>query len=149
MKNDQIITKEIFSRRIAELILKSGLSGFPKDEADQHILLKSIVLGMGKAEIFNEKEINERIQYWILSVAHMKMMDHSTLRRWLVDSGYLTRSSDGSRYQAAPGSRAQFFTPDVDEIDVLQVLQSAREEIEQRKKAFLEKRGQVPGSASK
>ena len=70
----------------------------------------------------------------------MKMMDHSTLRRWLVDSGYLTRSSDGSRYQAAPGSRAQLFDPSVDQVDMPQVLQSAREAIEQRKKAFLDKK---------
>ena len=122
------------------MILKSGLSGFPKDEVDQHILLKSIILVLGKAEIFTEREINERIQYWILAISGMKKMDHSTLRRWLVDSGYLTRNPDGSRYQAAPGSRAHLFDPAIDQVDIPQVLQAARDEIEQRKKAFLEKK---------
>jgi hypothetical protein len=141
MGTEQIITQEFFIKRFTNLILKSGLSGFPKDETDQHIFLKSIILILGKAEFFSEKEINERIQYWILAISKLNKMDHSTLRRWLVDTGYLTRTTDGSRYQIAPGSRAHLFDPAVEQIDIPQALQTAREEIEQRKKAFIEKKG--------
>jgi hypothetical protein len=141
MNKENIITKEYFTRRFTDLILKTGLTEFPKGEADQHILLKSIQLVMGGAGTFTEKEVNEKIQFWILTVARMKKMDHSTLRRWLIDAGYLTRSKDGAVYQPAPGPQAVLFDPAVDQVDVVQALQAAREEIEQRKKAFLEKKG--------
>jgi hypothetical protein len=140
MKNTGPITQEFFLKRLADLCLKSGLAGFPKDETDQHILLKSAVLVLGKPGPFTEKEVDEKLKYWIKEISRIQKMDHVTVRRFLIDTGYLTRSADGSSYQIqGPRSQPPQFEAAVDEVDVAGALKAAREEIEQRKRAYLEK----------
>jgi len=140
MNNTQIITSEQFTKRLVSLCLRSGLSGMPKDEADQHILLKSVVLLVGDPGPLTEKEITEKLQVWLTQVCVIKNFDRVTLRRWLVDTGYLTRSSNGTSYQVAkPGPFQDLFEMSVDQIDILETIQAAREEMERRKKAYLEK----------
>jgi hypothetical protein len=140
MRNPIPVTKAYFEKRLADLCLKSGLPGFPKDETDQHILLKSAVLVIGHSDSFTEKEINARLDAWVKDVSQIKNIDRSTLRRRLVDSGYLTRSKDGSNYQVVPGGpRPGLFEPDVDRLDPGAVISTARDEIARRKKAYLER----------
>ena len=134
------MTAEQFSKRLANLCLRSGLAGMPKDEMDQHVLLKSVVLMVPAAGALSEMEINEKLQAWLSQVCVIKNFDRVTLRRWLVDTGYLTRSSNGAAYQVAqPAPRADLFEASVDQIDVLGTIQAAREEMERRKQAFLAK----------
>jgi hypothetical protein len=140
MNKDQPITKAYFEKRFADLCLRSGLAGFPKDEVDQHILLKSAVLTFGEANTYTEKEINEKLEAWVLLVGQIKEIDRTTLRRRLVDTGYLARAKDGSSYQVVPSApRPQFFAEEVDQVNVTEVIVAAREEIARRKKAYLEK----------
>jgi hypothetical protein len=140
MNNQQQITTEQFTRRLVNLCLRSGLSGMPKDETDQHILLKSAALMISAPGALTEKEISEKLQKWLTHVCVIKNFDRVTLRRWLVDTGYLTRSSNGTAYHVAqPGTRPDLFEPSVDQINVLAVIQSARDEMEHRKQAYLEK----------
>jgi hypothetical protein len=140
MTNIQTNNSEQFSKRLANLCLRSGLTGMPKDEIDQHILLKSAVLLIHASGPLTEKEINEKLQVWLTQVCVIKNFDRVTLRRWLVDTGYLSRNSDGSSYQVAqPAPRPDLFDPSVDQIDILETIQAAREEMERRKQAFLNK----------
>jgi hypothetical protein len=142
MTTKQTITKAHFTRRLAELCLKSGLSDFPKDEIDRHILLKSAVLMIGPAGNLTEKEINARLENWVDEVSQIKNLDRTTLRRSLVDAGYLKRASDGSSYQIAqPGPRPDMFEADIDLLDIPQVIADAREETARRKREYLEKAG--------
>ena len=143
MDNQQTISREQFSRRVVELYLRSGLDGLPKNDADQHILLKSVTLTLGKPGVFSELELNEKLKVWINQVIQMRKFDHSSLRRWLVDFGYLTRNKDGSRYEVAAGSRAQLFDPSIDQVDIPQVIQAAREEIARKKQEYLAKSGRA------
>lgn len=138
------VTKELFCKRLAALCARSGMSGFPKDEGDQHILLKSVALTIGQGGILNEQEINEKLKYWINRISQIEKLDHSSLRRWLIDAGYLTRSSDGSQYHTvASAPRSGFFDEAVESVDVEAELQNAREEIELRKQAYLSKAGKA------
>jgi hypothetical protein len=140
MNNTNIVNREQFSKRLVNLCLRSGLTGMPKDEADQHILLKSAVLHIHASGELTEKEINDKLQDWLSRVCEIKNFDRVTLRRWLVDTGYLTRNSNGTSYQVAvPAPRPDLFETSVDEIDVLETIQSAREEMERRKQAYLAK----------
>ena len=140
MNTQPKFTTEQFSKRLANLCLRSGLAGMPKDEMDQHILLKSAALIVPTAGSLTEKEINEALQVWLTQVCVIKNFDRVTLRRWLVDAGYLTRSSNGTSYQVAqPAPRPELFDPSVDQIDILESIRAAREEIERRKQAFLAK----------
>lgn len=140
MNNSQKITSEQFTKRLVNLCLRSGLAGLPKDEIDQHILLKSAALLVGESGPRTEKEINEKLQLWLLQVCQIKFFDHVNLRRSLVDMGYLTRNNNGTSYLVAqPGPRPELFDASVDQIDILGTIQSAREEMERRKQAYLGK----------
>jgi hypothetical protein len=134
------ITKEYFIKRLTELCLKGGLPGLPKDEIDLHIVLKSAALMVGQTGIFTEKEVNDRLELWVLHTGQAENMDHVTLRRGLVDAGYLTRDKDGTRYQVAiPGPKPEFFSQDIEQLDIPQVIETAREEIARRKREYLAK----------
>lgn len=141
MPNPKTITREFFSQRLADLCLKSGLLDLPKDLTDRHILLKSAVMLVGSSgSSFTEKEINEKLELWFLEVGQIKYLDPVTIRRSLVDAGYLTRSNDGSSYQVSQtGHGTVLFDPSVDQLDVAQVITTAREEMARRKREYLEK----------
>lgn len=140
MNGNQPITKDHFVKRLGELCLKSGMAGFPKDETDQHILLKSAILLVGSSGSFTEKEINEKLEVWVRDISQMKEIDRVSLRRRLVDTGYLIRSKDGASYQVAvPGPQASLFAADIDQLDVFQIITTAREEIARRKQAYMAK----------
>ena len=116
--------------------LRSRAGGMPKDEADQHILLKSAALLLPAGSLLSEKEVNERLQVWLTQVCVIQNFDRVTLRRWLVDTGYLARSSNGAEYRVST-ARPDLFEAAVDQIDILETIRSARDEMERRKQAFL------------
>ena len=136
----QFITKTYFIKRLGDLCLRSGASGFPKDLKDQHILLKSTILLFGEKGSYSEQEINQKLEDWVRNISRIKDLDRVTLRRRLVDTGYLIRSADGSKYQVAqPGPKSEWFDPEIDQLDVAQVIENAREEIAHRKREYLQK----------
>lgn len=138
--NAQPITKEQFVKRLTGLLLRSGLADFPKDDTDRHILLKSAVLTLGPVDTLTEKEVSEKLDIWVKDIAQVKSFDRVTLRRYLIDAGYLTRSKDGSSYAVArPAPRAGLFDPAVEEVAVTEVVAAAREEIARRKREYMEK----------
>lgn len=140
MSSHQTVTREKFKKRLVDLCLRSGLEGFPKDHVNQHILLKSAVLTLDNTGILNEREVNEKLTYWLSHIGRIKNIDHITLRRRLVDTGYLTRNNDGSCYRVSPsGSGRQLFDDTIDQLDILEVIKSGREEIARRKREYMEK----------
>ncbi len=141
MSTPKSVTKEFFSKRLADLCLKSGLLDLPKDMTERHILLKSAILMIGKpGTSFTEKEVNEKLELWFLEVGQIKYLDSVTIRRNLVDAGYLTRSKDGATYQVSQsGPKSIMFDPSVDQLDIAQVISTAREEMARRKREYLEK----------
>ena len=139
MTDKNIISKDQFLKRMGDLCLRSGLSGFPKDDADQHILLKSAVLLIGQPGVLTEQEINEKLRLWC-QITRIKGIDHGTLRRRLVDTGYLARNKDGSAYQVCLAGAGKYaFEATIDQIDFAGAIAAAREEIERRKRLFIEK----------
>lgn len=134
------ITAEYFKKRLIDLCLRSGLSGFPKHKLDQQILLKSAALNLGKSNDLTENEVNEKLKYWIKHISQIDNFDHVTLRRWLVDTGYLTRSKDGSCYQTSwSEAQQQIFDDEVNELNIKEVIKTGREEIERKKQEYLKK----------
>lgn len=138
MNNQTLITKELFAKRITDLCLKSGMSGLPKDETDQHILLKSMAMTIGSSVQISEQEINEKLAYWINNISQIKDLDHVTLRRRLVDTGYLVRSKDGSSYQTVDGSPYQpTFEAGISDVNIPEIIRTKKEENERRKQEFM------------
>lgn len=136
----QTMTTDQYTKRLASLCLRSGLAGIPKDELDQHILLKSVTLLIGTGGKYTEQQISEKLELWLSDVCVIKNFDRVNLRRWMIDAGYLTRNSNGTDYQVAqPAPRPELFEPAIDQINVIETIRAAREEMERRKQAFLEK----------
>lgn len=139
MLKEQTITKEYFVKRFSELCLRSGLSGLPKDELDQQILFKSAALAFETGGPFTELDVNEKLGYWVKQVSQLKGLDYITLRRSLVDHAYLLRSKDGASYESGPGAAQLRWEAAIEGLDLEAVLREKREEIERRKREYLEK----------
>lgn len=134
------ITKQYFEKKLIALCLRSGMSAFPTNQENQNVLFKSAVLSMDISRTYTDKEINQRLEYWLDNICPLETVDFITLRRWLVDAGYLTRNKEGSCYQISPSApEAQYFEDAIEEIDVEEVLNTAREEINRRKREHMNK----------
>ena len=125
--------------RLAELCLKSGLTGFPRKHRDQHILLKSVALTLDSARRYTESEIDDKLLFWLNDIARSIDFDHVSLRRMLVDERYLVRERSGSSYivNSARGIQAEFEL-EVDEVDVYESIGVSTKLIQQRKQAHLQ-----------
>jgi hypothetical protein len=131
------LTVEQFEERMAELCLRSGVAGLPRKPRDRHILLKSVVLTLDRDRDYTEREIGDKLAYWLVDIYTSADLDHVTLRRLLVDTGYLERTADGSSYKVAdPASAEGMFVPEVDTVDVYEAIGRALKRNADRKKAF-------------
>ncbi len=138
MKDNLTITTEQYTRRLVNLCLR-GLAGIPKDQSDQHILMKSATMSIGITGPLTEKELTNHLQAWLDVVKAGHDLDRVSLRRWLVDNGYLIRDSLGTQYKVAqPGPDAALFEPAIEQLDTAAILQAAREEMERKKQAYLQ-----------
>ncbi|HWI54417.1 MAG TPA: DUF2087 domain-containing protein [Desulfobacteria bacterium] len=70
--------------------LHGPLSGFPSKEKRKLIILRQLVTRFAAGRKYSEQEVNE-----ILKVAYH---DHATLRRYLIEYGFMERIPDGSAY---------------------------------------------------
>ncbi len=73
---------------------------------------------MDSSRTYAEREVNALLQDWNRDVAPAIKTDHVTLRRLLVDYGYLERTRDGHAYRVGFPPQPVAFALEVDEIDV-------------------------------
>lgn len=140
MKENLPLTQEAFIKRLLNLCLRGKLEGLPKDDLNRHILLKSVVITMGQPDLLTGKEVDDKLKQWIDLINPAENLDHVTLRRSLVDAGYLSRSKDGSSYQLCPLEwLAQYFESSVDQVDIGVEIAAGREEILRRKREHMQR----------
>jgi hypothetical protein len=130
-----------FKSRLAMLCLRGGGRGFPRKPRDQHILFKSITLMLDTKRDYTEVELNTCLAKWLSQVGRTIEIDHVSLRRYLVDAGYLTRDPAGRSYRVGPEQTASLFEVGIEEINPVDVVEDAYREAEERKREYLEKRG--------
>ena len=131
------VSRDEFDRRLVELCLTSGLTGLPRKRRDQHILMKSVVLTLDAKRRYTEREIDDRLAFWLADIARSIDLDRVSLRRLLVDESYLKRSRDGSSYWVGPSAqRQELFEADVDETDVYRAIGVGMKLIQQRKRQY-------------
>ncbi|MDP6037128.1 MAG: DUF2087 domain-containing protein [Candidatus Latescibacteria bacterium] len=139
-----IISVAQFKKRLIDLLVRSRQESLPKKPQDRHILLNSVVLDMEVDREYTEREVNAVIQGWTMMVGCDMRVDVFSIRRELVDRGYLERDKWGASYrvcETSPGYR--LFVPEVNDLDVVMVIEDGRAEIEARKQAFLKQKEQV------
>ena len=137
MQEDNVLTIAFFTKRLADLCLRSGLAGLPRDDASRHVLFTSMVAAFPADTLLDQPEVDARLMHWI-ETSGIKELDHVTLRRSLVDAGYLCRRADGSAYRAVadPPGRPRC-EAGVADVDLAAVLQARREEVARRKAEYL------------
>jgi len=139
MEGQQVLTTAFFTKRLADLCLRSGMAGLPRDQGSRHVLFTNMVAGLPVVAPLEEQRVNAALSRWI-ETSGIKELDHITLRRHLVDAGYLDRHADGSGYRvvADPPGRPPL-EAGVAGVDLEAVLQARREEVARRKAEFLAK----------
>jgi hypothetical protein len=132
------ITADEFKRRLEALCLSPGGRGLPRKRRDWDILFKSITLALEPGRDYSEKEVNQIVEEWLADIGQAIEIDHVTLRRHLVDTGYLIRDLAGTSYRVGFEAMADLFEPATDTVDPLAVIEEARRRKEQRKRQYLE-----------
>ena len=117
------------------LCVRGKGSVFPRRQRDRQILLRSIVQTLDAEKDYSEQMLNSALQLWLSDIGSGIDIDHVTLRRYLVDEGYLVRDAKGSTYEVYPSGKGQAkFEPTVAEIDSSGVVQAARQRSAKRKR---------------
>lgn len=115
-------------------VLHSGhLEGFPKNPAHLDTVLAIAAGVFARRRPYAETEVNEVLIDWLHSVR--ANIDHVTLRRRMVDCGFLKRTTNGSRYFLNYGRVAAVLGDPVLEVDAGAILEDLQREREQRKYA--------------
>jgi hypothetical protein len=124
-----------FQDRLA--VLCPGTSGgLPRRQRDRHIVFRSIVQVLSVSQPYSEQALNGALKEWISEVGTGFGVDHVTLRRYLVDAGYLHRDAYGTSYQVQPNGRGEVeFEPEVGQVDPVAVVRKARQQAAARKRA--------------
>lgn len=126
-----------FKQRFAAMIL--GAQGLPKKELDRHILFLSTALELEPRRQYNEGELNDELRRWTAHFGEPVGLDHVSLRRFLVDEGYLGRDSAGKSYELAATGWPCTFDPSIRDLDLEALVDEARTARELRKQQYLRK----------
>ena len=94
------VTSSEYASRIRALLGKGGITiGFPRKQRDRWILLHAAARSFGLDERLTEIEATQRIGGFLMSNAPHWRVDRVTIRRALVDEGFLDRDSGGVAYR--------------------------------------------------
>jgi hypothetical protein len=126
-----------FENRFATMIL--GGQGFPKKPLDRHILFISAALELEPQRSYTESELNDELRKWTTSFGDAVNLDHVTLRRFLVDEGYLQRDSAGQSYQRTTEGWPYTFDPSIETLDLDAMVEEARAARELKKQQYMRK----------
>jgi hypothetical protein len=94
------VTADQYRSRLAALLGSGGLTtGFPRKRRDLMIILHAVASRFSPGEELSETDATGRIGGFLMLAAPGWKMDRATLRRALIDEGFLDRDADGTRYR--------------------------------------------------
>ena len=125
-----------FSHELTRICLRTG-QGFPSRLRHQHIVLGGVTLSLPADRSCTEQEINERLRAWLRDVGPGVEIDHVSLRRRLVDHGYLVRDDAGVTYRVRAQWARGLFASEVERLDPVALVAEAAAARERRKRAHL------------
>jgi len=111
--------------------------GFPRKRRQQQVLLKSVVLLVEPGQDYSERQINDTLQKWLDTIGKSLEIDHVSLRRRLVDEGYLVRDRAGRRYRVDEANLDSIFEQGVNDVNPVAVIKEAEQRRVLRKREFL------------
>ena len=86
-------------RALKRLLANGALTAVPKRPSDQQLLVTLAAAQFEPRRAYREAEVNETLKAWIQTFCEPYGIDHVTLRRLLVDSRLLSRTTSGSTYR--------------------------------------------------
>ena len=125
------ITVSQFTTRFISLVLKGN--GLPRKQLDCHILLMSAVLGLEAGRKYSEKQLNDELGSWSTRFGDNVCLDHVSLRRLLVDDGYLTRDAAGTTYVLKTEGWPHTIDPAIRSLDLQGLIDEAIRDNEERR----------------
>ena len=129
------ITTEQFKTRFVPLVTGGG-SLLKKSAEDQHVLFVSAVLRLEPGRTYSEGELNETLKPWSATFGDGFGLDHVTLRRHLVDAGYLLRDAAGTTYTLNADDPPVKVDPAIADLDHEAMLQKELDEREERRRKY-------------
>ena len=120
--------RESAQRALGRLLANGPLTALPKRPGDQQLIALLAATRFETGRTYLEAEVNERLAAWLESISEPYGIDHVTLRRLLVDSRLMTRTTSGSTYRVNPEKAAEIAAfSEVDPADVLAEVRSTRD----------------------
>ena len=131
------VTVEEFRTRLVDLCLKSGLTGFPRGRRDRHILLRSVAATLDPVATYGQDDVTDRLAYWLVDIGQAIELDRVSLRRLMVDDGYLERDNAGTSYRVRPEGRGEVeFEPGIADLEVYEVIGQGKKAIQEQKRLY-------------
>lgn len=131
------ITAELFSKRFVTLVQQSR--GLPKKPQDRHILWIGASSMLEPGRSYSEADLNERLSRWCSRFGEQVELDHVTLRRYLIDAGYIDRDSAGNIYMLAQTPPDWSHDPEIRTLDLDLLVLEAERERAARKAQYMQK----------
>lgn len=128
-------TRERVEAVFRRLLQPGRLEGFPRNPDDLSIVLAVAATGLERRRPYAEPDVNEVLVDWLESAC--ADIDHVTLRRRMVDCGFLKRTTNGSRYFLNTGRVVEVLGDPAVEVDVGAIVDDIVIERQERKEAFL------------
>jgi len=123
--------RDVAHRALKRLLANGRLTAVPKRPADQELLVALAASCIDAQRDCAESEVNERLKSWLETISEPHGIDHVTLRRLVVDTRFLTRTSSGSAYRVNPDKFAELAA--IRDIEPAEVLAGLRDERQRRK----------------
>jgi hypothetical protein len=109
----------------------------PKKREDAEAVMALSLVGLDPDGIFDESDINLHLLAWLDGVSSEDGdADYVTLRRYLVDFGFLRRASDGAIYRVRSQRIEEVLAPSARAVDPKQVFAEVAAARSERRKTF-------------
>lgn len=118
-------------KALKRMLANGPVTAVPKRPADQALLAALAASRFDPEATFPESEVNDGLEAWLETISVPYGIDHVTLRRLVVDTGFLKRTSSGSAYRVNPEKLAELEA--IRELEPAQVLAGLRDERRRRK----------------
>ena len=99
MSTDELKNKEQVEKLFRRMLKGGAMRRMPKSRGDLQVFLSLAASALDPQLQYDEPELNERLIEWMAGFTDPVVMDHVTVRRYLVDYFYLLRDVPGTRYK--------------------------------------------------
>ena len=109
----------------------------PRKRKDAEVVIALAIVGLAPDAFHDESEVDAHLSAWLHIIGgNDGDLDHVTLRRSLVDYGFLRRASDGVVYRVVPERTDAVLSPGAQLVDPKRVFFEVQAEQHERRERF-------------